>query len=319
MLTWRYHLLSLMAIFLALGLGVLVGISISGNGVLDVGREVIVEDIQKGLDGLREENNILSRHQANSQRFQEDTFPFLVGGRLQGKKIALVASSNTSDEIQRQLTSAVHGAGGQIVSTTILNAHFDSAAATAKVKAELKSDPQFATLDDSHFTAVAGKQLARDIGKTGGSKLLPVLQGSLVDSTSGRYDIPVDAVVLITRADDSQAPAYDDLEKNMLLSLKELGLLAVGSEPEDAPRSEIPLFLSVDVSSVDNLDSRIGQVSLVFVLAGEKGAFGVKPTADMLIPILRIPKLPASAAAVPTNTTQTSTTSASTTSTTESP
>ncbi|MFA5801707.1 MAG: copper transporter [Thermoleophilia bacterium] len=319
MLTWRYHLLSLMAIFLALGLGVLVGISISGNGVLDVGREVIVEDIQKGLDELREENNILSRHQANSQRFQEDTFPFLVGGRLQGKKIALVASSNTSDEIQRQLTSAVHGAGGQIVSTTILNAHFDSAAATAKVKAELKSDPQFAALDDSHFTAVAGRQLARDIGKTGGSKLLPVLQGSLVDSTSGRYDIPVDAVVLITRADDSQAPAYDDLEKNMLLSLKELGLLAVGSEPEDAPRSEIPLFLSVDVSSVDNLDSRIGQVSLVYVLAGEKGAFGVKPTADMLIPILRIPKLPASATTVPTNTTQTSTTSASTTPTTESP
>lgn len=313
MLTWRYHLLSLMAIFLALGLGVLVGISISGNGVLDVGREVIVDDIQKGLDGLREENNGLSRDQANNQRFQEDTFPFLVGGRLQGKKIALVASSNTGDEIQRKLTSAVHGAGGQIVSTTILNSHFDLAAATAKVKTDLKSDPQYAALDDSHFTAVVGKQLARDIGKSGGSKLLPALQGSLIDSTSGRYDVPVDAVVLITRADDNQVSAYDDLEKNLLLSIKELDLLAVGSEPKDAPRSEIPLFLSVDVSSVDNLDSRIGQVSLVYVLAGEKGAFGVKPTADMLIPILRISRLPASGATVPSNTTQTSTTSASTT------
>ena len=67
----------------------------------------------------------------------------------------------------------------------------------------------------------------------------------------------------------------------------------VGTEPPDAPRSEIPLFQSVDVSSVDNLDSRIGQVSLVYVLSGEKGAFGVKPTADLLIPILRSQRQPA--------------------------
>ena len=296
MLTWRYHLLSLMALFLALGLGVLIGIGISGNGVLEVSREEIVSGIQQDLDGLRAENNTLSRDRATSLRFQDDTFPFLVGARLQGKKIAVVASSTSGDEIQRNLTSAINGAGGQVVSTTILNSRFDVVATAAK----LKTDPQFANIDEAQFAGLVGKQMAADIGKAGGSKLLPALQGTLVESTSGRYDLPVDAVVLITRADDIQVPAYGDLEKRLLLGLKDLGLPAVGTEPADAPRSEIPLFLSVDVSSVDNLDSRIGQVSLVYVLAGEKGAFGVKPTADMLIPILRIPKLQVPAAGATT-------------------
>lgn len=182
-----------------------------------------------------------------------------------------------------------------MVSTTVLNARLDLPAIAGKVKTELKTDPLFATVDESSVMPAIGQQLARDIGRAGGSKLLNVLQGVMVESVSGRYDVPVDAVVLVTRADDEQAPAYSDLEKRFLLSLKELGVPAVGCEPSDAPRSEIPLFQSVDISSVDNLDSRIGQVSLVFVLGGEKGAFGVKPTADMLIPILRNPRQPGAA------------------------
>ncbi len=305
MLTWRYHLLSLVAVFLALGLGVLVGISLSDNGAVEAGRNVLVSDIQRDVDDLRAQNNDLGRERATNIRFQDDSFPFIVGGRIQGKRIALIASAAAGDDIQRQLTSAVHAAGGQIVSTTVLNPGFDLPAVTAKVKADLKSDPQFAGVDDSSLTSLVGHQLAKDISKGGGVKLLNSLQGVLVDSLNGSYDIPVDAVVVITRANDDQTPAYSDLEKFFLLNVKDLGVMAVGAESRDAPRSEIPLFQSVDVSSIDNLDSRIGQVSVVFVLSGEKGAFGVKPTADLLIPILRTPKqtaAPAAATTVPATT-----------------
>lgn len=299
MLTWRYHLLSLVAVFLALGLGILVGISLSDNGVVETGQAGLVEDIQRNLDDLRSQNNSLGRERATNLRFQEDTFPFIVGGRLQGKKIAVVASNKTGDDLQRQLKSAVHGAGGQVISTTLLNSRFDVEAAAAKIKTDLKADPVFAAVDVSSVVALTGGQLAKEVAGRGGSapKLLTILQGTLVDSMMGNYDVPADAVVLITRADDDQAPAYSELEKQLLLSLRGMGVMPVGAEMEDAPRSEIPLFLSVDVSSVDNLDSRIGQVSLVFVLGGEKGAFGVKTTADMLIPILRTPKQPAAAPA----------------------
>lgn len=290
MLTWRYHLLSLVAVFLALGLGVLVGISLSDNGAVTTGQDRLVEEIQQDVDNLHTRNGILEREQAVNQRFLDDSFPFVVGGHLQGKKIALVVSNKAGDDIQRKVTSAIHAAGGQVASTTVLNARLDPLAVAGKLKAELKGEPQWATANDTNTAALLGPVLAREIGRGGAARALPLLQGIAVDSVSGSYDQPVDWVVLVTRADDEQSPAFSELEKSFLLGLKELGVMPAGCEPQDAVRSEIPLFLSVDVSSVDNIDSRIGQVSLVFVLGGEKGAFGVKPTADMLIPILRNPK-----------------------------
>lgn len=289
MLTWRYHLLSLAAVFLALGLGVLVGISLSDNGAVTTGQDRLVEDIQQDVDGLRTQNSALERDKAVNLRFQDDSFPFVVGGHLQGKRVALVVSNKAGDDVQRKISSAIHAAGAQVMSTTVLNARMDPVAVAAKLKADLKTEPQWASADEKSTPALLGTDLAREIGR-GGAKALPLLQGIAVDSMAGNYELPVEWVVLVTRADDEQSPAYSELEKYFLLDLKELGVMPAGCEPEDAPRSEIPLFLSVDVSSVDNIDTRIGQVSLVFVLGGEKGAFGVKPTADMLIPILRNPK-----------------------------
>jgi len=308
MLTWRYHLLSLVAVFLALGLGVLVGVSLADRGTVETGQNVLVEDIQRDVEDLRNQNNDLSHDRATNVRYQDDSFPFIVGGRLQGKRIAIVASASAGEETLRKLNEAIHGAGGQVINTTVLNQRFDTPAVIGKIRTDLKNDPLLASVDESSLTAVVGQSLARDISRGGGARVLGSLQGTLVDSTSGSYDTPIDAVVLVTRAEGDENTAYEDLEKRFLLSLKELGTLAVGTETADAPKSEIPLFQSVDISSVDNLDSRIGQVSLVYILSGEKGAFGVKPTADLLIPILRTPKAGAASAGAASTTATTATT-----------
>jgi len=202
MLTWRYHLLSLVAVFLALGLGVLVGISLSDNGAVQTGQSALLDDIQRDVNYLQSQNGELSRDRASNLRYQDDTFPFIVGGRIQGKKVALVASDAAGDEVIRKATSAIHGAGGQVVTTTVLNPRYDPAAAVSKLKKDLKNDPQFASLDEASLAAVAGKQLAREIGKAGGTRAAGSLQGVLVDSMNGPYDTPVDAVVLVTRSDE---------------------------------------------------------------------------------------------------------------------
>ncbi len=290
MLTWRYHLMTLVAVFLALGLGVLVGISLSDSGVVETGSANLVDDIQEDLDELNSRNDALAKEKAINLRFQDDTFPFLVGGHLQGKKVAVVSSSTVSDEVLRDLSSAVNSAGGQIISTTRLNSHFDTAATTERLSSAMAADPAFSNINGSTIATVLGQQLAADIGKAGGPALLETLRGTLVDSTSGSYITPVNAVLVITNADNEQAPEYVELEKQLILGLRDLGVRAAGAEPSDAPISEIPIFISAGISSVDNIESRVGQVSIVRVLGGENGSFGVKTTADLLIPILRAPR-----------------------------
>jgi hypothetical protein len=289
MYTWRYHLLTLVAVFLALGLGLLGGIGLSDSGVVETGNAGLVSDIQRDLDNLNQLNNDLNRLASENQRYQDDTFPYLVSGQLQGLRYAVVASGTVSDQVLRELGSAINSAGGQITSTTRLNSRFDASATTDRLRAAAQGDPAFTGLDQSTLTTLLGPQMAADIGAAGGTALLDALRGTLVDSTNGSYITPVNAVILINRADDQQSPQYADLEKQLLLALRGIGVRPVAAETVDAPISEIPLFINVDVSSVDNIDSRIGQVSMIHILKGEQGSFGVKTTADLLIPILKQP------------------------------
>ncbi len=289
MYTWRYHLLTMVAVFLALGVGMLVGIGLTDSGVVDSGRALLTDDLQRNLEDLNRRNDELGREQAVSRRYQDDTFPYLVTGQLQGKVFAVVAADAVGDQVLRDIGAAINSAGGRVATTTRLNSRFDATAAADRARAAAKSDPALAGADPATLAQLLAPRLAAEIGKAGGPSLLEALKGTLVTSTSGNYELPVNAVILVNRADDKQSPQYGELEKQFLLALRTLGTRAVAAETADAPVSEIPLYTSIDVSSVDNVDTRIGQTSIIHVLRGETGAYGVKATAELLIPVLRGP------------------------------
>ena len=54
----------------------------------------------------------------------------------------------------------------------------------------------------------------------------------------------------------------------------------VGVETTDAETSQVEWFKDHELSSVDDLDDPIGRAAVVFALAGQRGSFGVKATAD---------------------------------------
>jgi hypothetical protein len=282
--------MSLVAVFLALGLGIIIGISISDEGALDVSQENLVEDIRSDIDKVQDENNLLSEERAINLRYQVTTFPFLVSGRLQGARIAVISSSNVGDEVRNELAGAIQTAGGQVASTTVLNSRFDSNEVIKRVKEQLRGYPRLALIEESTLAAIMGGQLALEVGAPNQPLAMSALQDLLVESANGDYSTPVDAVVLVTRSESEDNPLYTELEKELLLNMKNLDVVVVGGEPSDAPRSQVPMLNSVGVPSVDNLESRIGQLSMIYALAGERGAYGVKPTSDMLIPILRVPQ-----------------------------
>jgi hypothetical protein len=281
--------MSIIAVFLALGLGITIGISLGEDGTINLGQEGLVDDIRRDIDATREENNALSTERSINLRYQDNTFPYLVSGKLQGSRIALVSAAGVSDETRRSVTSSIETAGGQVVSTTVLNSSFDAAAVVSRASETLQQYPQLAAIEETSLAAILGGQLALEVAAINPPIVLGALQDVLVESTSGSYELQADSVLLLTNADDNYSPYYSDLEREFILSLKSYGFVIVGGEPSDAPRSEVPMFIAMGIPSTDNIDSRIGKLSLVYTLAGERDTYGVKPTSDMLIPILRIP------------------------------
>ena len=63
---------------------------------------------------------------------------------------------------------------------------------------------------------------------------------------------------------------------------------AVGAERTDTDPSSIGFFEDRGIPSVDSVDLASGRVALVYTLDGAAGAFGVKETADALLPDLLV-------------------------------
>ena len=90
----RYHVASLAAVFLALIIGILVGVGISGKGfVSDSERSLFnqrIADLKSQLDSATKRGTDLARTQRAAQSFVQGAYPSLMDSRLSGSKVGLV-------------------------------------------------------------------------------------------------------------------------------------------------------------------------------------------------------------------------------------
>jgi len=85
----RYHVASLAAVFLALIIGILVGVGIADRGYLDKGTRSLLEqrvaDLQKQLNQTAQQAGNLGRNQDAARAYINKTYPVLVRNRLRGR------------------------------------------------------------------------------------------------------------------------------------------------------------------------------------------------------------------------------------------
>src|SRR5581483_8640087 len=90
----RYHVASLAAVFLALIIGILVGVGISSGGFLKKSERSLlnrqIADLQSRIDASSKRLGELTREQKIAQSYVRDTYPALMGDRLRGADVALV-------------------------------------------------------------------------------------------------------------------------------------------------------------------------------------------------------------------------------------
>ena len=102
----------------------------------------------------------------------------------------------------------------------------------------------------------------------------------------------IDRVVLFRAAPSDgggeDRATRDPFESGIVTGLKDSGVPAVAVERTGEDRSSVPFFASHDVSTVDDVNLVSGRVAMVFALLGANGNFGIKGTADSLLPELLV-------------------------------
>jgi hypothetical protein len=275
MFDFRYHALSLIAVFVALVLGLLLGVAIGDKGLVSSAENNIKESLRADVRAEQKKAAGLSDQIAQKDKFEQEVYPLLVEGQLTERKIGVVFLGQASDEINNEVDNALDETGGSKVGAVAVReplAADDLAAHATGTRYET-----LATGDDKlweDFGARMGVQLTRP-----GGKLLKRERRSLFSKFAGSLG-PYDAVVVARNLPDDLKG--DDLhrvnafEQGLTRGLTSGDVPVVGVEHADTDPTQVPWFRDHGLSTVDNLDQTAGAAALVFLLAGNvDGAFGV--------------------------------------------
>ena len=284
----RYHVASLAAVFLALVIGILVGVGISDSGYVDKGYRGLLEQriakLQGDLGDARRQADDLSAQQRATQAFVTDTYPELMANRLRGKSVALVflgpADAHVRASLEQMLADA--GASGW-VRVRALKLPLD----VQQIDDTLAGDPALARYVGGARLPALGKGLAEELAKGGRAPLWTTLAEQIVAERTGSEKRPADGVIVVRTA----GKQYDGTSS--FLSGFYTGLIAapvpvVGVETTNANESAVASFQRNGISSVDDVDQQIGRFALTLLLDGAKaGHYGVKASArDGVLPPL---------------------------------
>src|SRR5512138_1223018 len=113
MINFRFHLVSLIAVFLALGLGILVGSTVVDQVIVDrLDREI--KSVRHDSSAASAENNKLKQQLSQDEDFLKKSAPFAVEQRLQNVPIAIVAERGVSSDAAKQTVAVLRDAGANV-------------------------------------------------------------------------------------------------------------------------------------------------------------------------------------------------------------
>lgn len=288
----RYHVASLAAVFVALVIGIFVGVGLSGRGFVNDAER---KNLEARIDELRAERDSADARAASAEQrgdalddFAESTYPSLVRGRLAGTSVGVVFVGSVDKSLAGTIRRTVADAGGRVALMRAIRVPLD----TEAVDTALRSDPETRDLAGIERRSRLGGEIARELVAGTQTPVLDRLSFVLVEEQLGLAETPLDAVVIARPARPQQGETEDFLS-GLYSGLATASVPTVGVEESGTNPSTVPSFRSSGLATVDAVNAAVGQAALVFLLAGarpgsyglgENAVDGVLPDAPPLVP-----------------------------------
>jgi hypothetical protein len=326
---FRYHLVSIVAVFLALAIGIVLG-STELQGTTIDGLRSLSNSLKNQLSAAQSAEHSYQALAGASDTFLQTAEPKLLADTLTGDRIVLVTEPGAPSSVISGVKQAAGLAGAAVTGTIALQPKFNDLSGTAESTLSAIND-QLASADGATLAAPAAAQTgyqqqaaqliasaildktAAASGATPASGLTAAqAQGVLEAYAQGGYltssGTPTDRATLAVLVTPGTAPTdgtSDPADQVLLAVAQEFAgasaaTLAAGSTAGSAPAaSAISVLRSSSVSSlvssVDNADTVLGQISTMWALAvqlagakpnsyGISGASAVSPVVPSPVP-----------------------------------
>jgi hypothetical protein len=304
---FRYHLVSIIAIFLALAVGLVVGAT-TLTGPTETVLSHAEQKVSQENAALRTQNSALSQQLAAEQAFAQANSARLLADLLTGHKVVLVEPPGTDQGMVSGVTAALQQAGATVTGTVTLQPSFFDFSGPTETSLNQLSLPLASqagvTLPAVTNSAVSGQQAAATVlaaailtksptgvGLTAAAShtILSGFNGYLqVSPTTGSTLSEASLAVLFTPAgvpaSGAQATAMSQALDVVAAALHSYSLGTVMAGSVNAIPNGALTSMGGAATTVDNADTATGQVEVVQALADlvqgkAPAAFGVEPDA----------------------------------------
>jgi hypothetical protein len=310
MINFRFHIVSLIAVFLALGLGILVGSTVVDQVIVDR-LDTEIKSVRNESSDRANENNALREQNSKLQEFLKKSSAYAVDDRLAATPVAIVAEKGVDPGATKALLDTLHAAGARVPGVLWLDTRWklDSPKDLRALQTAMRSRSGAEALRASALTSLAERlsQPPPATGRRSPRDVLTALRTAgflrLSDGKAARLaDFPVrpGRVLVVTGTDSelAQTTTLVDLVKGLMSAdvPTVVSEVYVDHGATSAPRGAAVKPVRDDsrmakqVSTLDDADRPEGDVAAVIALQqvadGTVGHYGYGADADAPLPPL---------------------------------
>jgi hypothetical protein len=293
MVSFRFHLVSLVAVFLALGLGVLAGTTVINR--------TLVRRLEADTARFGREADRLDRQVDALRAFRDAVTGHLVDDRLAGTEVVLVTQEGTDEGAIAASRRALEGAGADMLGLLTVSGRMALADQSSRTDLAVIVEGS-ATADPDALAADAAELMASELafGAVSADVLQELIRQEFVlvggreagDSVLRSLDGD-EAVVVIAGGRDRPPVDPSRFLLPLAQGLVEDGVRVAAAEPLRTGYPFVALIREAGavadrITTQDNVDQVAGEIGLVLgmenVLRGAAGHYGVKEGASGLLP-----------------------------------
>lgn len=283
----KYYIVSIGAIFIALGIGMLVGFNLNYDQELSKQQANIITDLDNKFEDLKTTNDNLEKSLSTLTSNYDQAIALInkntdkiIAGTLSDKNIGII-STNENNDYSTEISDIITKGNGSIAYNIMLKNNVENKDKLQEVSTKLNLELK--------GTKDLVKYISECLASQDGSSKLQELQNLdviKVNSISDEF-LNCESVILAggneSKVDDKK---FKEIDEMLISTLKGQDKAVVGVQQTDSKFSYVDMYSKNKVTNIDNINEGIGQVSLVILLndKGITGNFGRLETADALFP-----------------------------------
>lgn len=291
----RYHVASLAAVFFALVIGILVGVALASHGLGHAERQRLERDLRIAQSDNNNLKSQLDEYRADAA-YVGNTYSSVMNERLKGRRIALLFVGSIDPKVRSAINQTLADADATVLRTRAITVPIEARA----VQQTLAKNPQLASFATGakRFNDI-GVELADEFVLGGDMPLWDALEGQLVEERSGTTKRPADGVILVRSGGPQTELATARLLNGLYSELASRPLPVVGVERVGTRPSAMPTFTRFGLSTVSDVDLKLGRVALAVALSAADtgtGHYGLR-AGEQVLPLVPPAAPPATTAA----------------------